>query len=179
MVRPFRPAVQTIRLCVFLMGVATLAALSAGAHAETLPAPAGSVILTVDGAIANTNAGKTATFDRDMLESIGMTVLTTSTPWESGRFRFEGVLLSRILSTVGATGTTLTVQGLDGYQVDVPAKDSREFEVILALKRDGAWMSVRDKGPIWIIYPIDRHPEIKNEFYSARSVWQVSRITVR
>lgn len=162
-----------------LLGLVLAAAHASLAVADPLPAPSGPVILTVDGAIANTNKNDKATFDRALLESLGMTALATSTPWEPGVFTFEGVLLSTLLDKVGAKGKTLIAQGVDGYQVDIPVEDSRAYDVILALKRDGHWMSVRDKGPVWIIYPIDRHPEIRNEFFSARSVWQLARLTVR
>ena len=47
--------------------------------ADALPRPTASVLLTVSGSIANTNAGKEAKFDRAMLEKLGVRTLRTST----------------------------------------------------------------------------------------------------
>ena len=39
-------------------------------------------------------------------------------------------------------------------------------------------MSVRDKGPIFVIYPFDEAPELYNETYFGRSVWQAVSVEV-
>ena len=40
-------------------------------------------------------------------------------------------------------------------------------------------MPVRDKGPLFIIYPFDANPELKSQTYYSRSVWQVAKIVVK
>lgn len=40
-------------------------------------------------------------------------------------------------------------------------------------------MPVRDKGPLFIVYPYDSNPEIKSQTYYTRSVWQVARLEVK
>lgn len=37
-------------------------------------------------------------------------------------------------------------------------------------------MSVRDKGPLWVIYPYDSDPALQSEVTYARSIWQLVRI---
>jgi hypothetical protein len=49
---------------------------------------------------------------------------------------------------------------------------------MLALERDGAPMSVRDKGPIWVIYPYDSGSEWRSEQVFSRSIWHLNRIEV-
>lgn len=149
------------------------------AYAENLAPPTGKALITFDGAIANTNVQGTAQFDRDQLAAMGMTSLSTHTPFEPGLFLFEGVLLRTLLEKVGVTGDTLVMQALDGYQVDVPVTDAENFDVLLAMKKDGKWLRVRDKGPLRIIYPIDAHPELKTETHSGHAIWQLKRISVR
>ncbi len=39
-------------------------------------------------------------------------------------------------------------------------------------------MSVREKGPLWIVYPYSSSPEFQNEVIYSRSIWQLNRITV-
>ena len=43
---------------------------------------------------------------------------------------------------------------------------------------DGKPMSVRDKGPLFIVFPFDENPALRSELYYGRSAWQVKSITV-
>jgi hypothetical protein len=71
------------------------------------------------------------------------------------------------------------VTALNDYSSDIPFSDIAKYNVILATKQNGQYMSVRDKGPLFIVYPFDSDPELKHQTYYGRSVWQVSRITVK
>lgn len=161
-----------------LLGAAG-AALALPARAQALGAPTGRVILTISGNIGVRNAGETAAFDREMLEALGMTRITTATPWHQGRVTFEGPPMARLLDRVQARGETLAVTALNDYQTEIPIADFARFGVILALKRDGEYMPVRDRGPLFIIYPYDSNPELQSRLYYSRSAWQVARMTVR
>jgi hypothetical protein len=37
-------------------------------------------------------------------------------------------------------------------------------------------MSVRDKGPLWLIYPYDSKAEYQSETIYSRSIWQLVKI---
>jgi hypothetical protein len=145
-----------------------------GAKAETAP-----VILTISGKI---DAGKYpdgARFDRAALLALGSQALTTETHFTRGPQKFEGIRLSTLLDAVGADGSILAATALDGYSVELPIEDAKRFGVFLALTWNGVAMKVRNKGPVWIIYPISEHPEVNDEIYSARSVWQLKTLTVK
>jgi hypothetical protein len=157
--------------------VALVAANFAGA--ASLPAPTDKPILTVTGKISVTNEDGTAQFDRAMLEALGTASFTTSTPWYKDPVKFEGVPLAKVMDAVGATGDRIISVALNDYSAEMPMEDARKFGVILALKRDGIYMAVRDKGPIFIVYPFDSNPELKVQKYYSRSVWQVARIEVK
>lgn len=148
------------------------------AAAADLTAPTGEVVLTVSGKIATTNAGATATFDMSMLEALPSRATETATPWTKGKVTFEGPLGSALLDRIGATGTTLKITALNDYAVEVPIEDFRKWPVILATRRDGKPMPVRDKGPIFVIYPFDLDHSLYNELIFSRSAWQVKSIEV-
>ncbi len=152
---------------------------SSFAHAETLPTPQGDIILTVSGSIAHTNGDGVANFDREMLESLEQRTTTASTPWLDGAHDFSGPLGAAILDAVGAEGQTLTVIALNDYSAEVPVQDLRGFPVIFATHIDGQQLSIREKGPLFMIYPFDESPELFNEVYFGRSVWQIARIEVK
>ena len=146
---------------------------------QQLPEPAGKVILSISGAIGKRNTPDAAQFDLAMLEALGLESFTTTTPWYTGPVTFEGVRMSRLLEHVGATGTTLVAFALNDYSTEIPISDFTKFPALLALKRDGVYMPVRDKGPLFIVYPYDSEPALKHQQYYSRSAWQVSRLVVK
>jgi len=150
-----------------------------GQTLEPLPAPAGPVILTVAGSIEVTNGDAGAAFDRDMLYALGISELTTSTPWTDGARVFSGVLARAVLERVGATGATVLASALNDYTVEIPMEDFETYDVLLATEMDGEEMLVSDKGPIWIVYPRDSDPALQDRRLHDRWVWQLKALQVR
>lgn len=153
-----------------------LSALSLSAWA--LSAPQGDVILTVSGNIAHTNVGDEAHFDAGMLEALPTRTIETHTPWTDGPNSFEGPLARALLEATGADGESVRVRALNDFAADIPVANFYDYDVILALKRNGEPMPIRDYGPIFVLYPFDDHPELLNETIRFRSVWQVVNIHV-
>jgi len=149
------------------------------AGAQSLSAPTDKPILTVSGKISTTNKDDTAQFDRSMLESLGMETIETTTPWYSGPVKFEGISLDKLMKRLGASGERAVFVALNDYSSEIPIEDFAKHNVILALKRNGEYMPVRDKGPLFVIYPFDSKPELKNQTFYGRSVWQVAKIVVK
>jgi hypothetical protein len=153
-------------------------ALGFPAEAGQLPVPSGPVVLEVTGLIANTNDGASADFDLAMLSTLEGGTTITSAPWYDGVHEFSGPLGAAMLTSVGASGTMLRVTALNDYVTEIPVSDFLDYEVVLATALDGKVLSIRDKGPIFIIYPFDEKPELNNETYYGRSAWQVKSIEV-
>jgi hypothetical protein len=128
--------------------------------AELAP-PGGPPILTISGAITQTNAPGEAVFDREMLEALGYETIVTKTPWYDGKASFAGVRLDQLLALVGASGKSVTAHALNDYVTVIPMEDFARYGVILALKKDGAYMSIREKGPLFIMYPFDSTRELQ------------------
>ena len=160
------------------VAVIAAVAFAASAAAAPLASPQAEPILTVSGKIANTNDGAVARFDRQMLEALGTVTLRTMTPWYDHVVEFEGVSMKALMQHVGAEGTQVTATALNDYRGTIPLSDFDSFEVILAMKRDGVDMPIRDKGPLFIVYPYDSDPELANGLYYSRSVWQVKELEV-
>jgi hypothetical protein len=161
-----------------LFGTVVLAVISL-AGAASLPGPVGKPILTVAGKITVTNKDGAAEFDRAMLEALGEVSFSTTTPWFTEPVKFEGVPLAKLMDAVGATGDRIVSIALNDYSAEMPMEDARKLGVILALKRNGEYMTVRDKGPLFIVYPFDSNPDLKAQKYYSRSVWQVARIEIK
>lgn len=165
------------RVMLFAVGATMLA--TSNVEAAELAVPKDRPILTITGQIDATNADGVAKFDRSMLEAVGTRSFTTSTPWYEEPVTFEGVPMDELMEAVGATGERLVVVALNDYSAELPMDDLAKHGVVLALKRDGEYMSVRDKGPLFIVYPYDSNEELHHQQYYSRSVWQVARIEVK
>ena len=175
---PPMPSSLQIRFDAVAVACATLF-LAPTVMADPLPAPTERPILTVSGRIAHTTDGDVAQFDRPLLESIGLSSIETSTDWTEGVTSFEGVLGRDLIEYLGADGETLSVLALNDYLVDIPISDFMEYDVLLALEEDGVELTPRDRGPIWIVYPRDEHPELNTSEMNDRWIWQVKSIEVR
>lgn len=148
------------------------------AWAAELGRPTGRVILTVSGAIRNTNGDGIAELDRQTLKSLPMTKLETTTPWTDGVRTFTGPLVRDLLDFVGATGTKIRARAINDYAVEIPVRDLWADRVIVAMTMDGERLLVRSKGPLWIIYPWSENQNLQNVEIYARSIWQLRTIEV-
>lgn len=147
-------------------------------HAEPLPKPVGNVILTISGDLPVTNSGDAVEFDLEMLRSLPPARIETSTPWTDGVVTFEGVSLRDLLDHIGIVSGALEATALNDYAIEIPVSDAEDIGPIIAYLRGGKTMPVREKGPLWIIYPFDDLPDDKAEIYRARSIWQLHKLTV-
>lgn len=133
------------------------------------------IILSIS--IAHGN-GRKIDLSRADLEKLSPAVIRTRTPWHDGVQVFEGVKLAELLAHVRATGKVLNVVALNGYRTQIPITDADVHGPILAYRRNGEFMSVRDKGPLFVIYPFDDDPVLRSETYLSRSAWQVRSIGI-
>ena len=146
--------------------------------ANGLDAPAGPIILTVSGEISVTNADDKAAFDRRLLARLPPTTIETSTIWTEGVQTFTGVSLHTLLDELDARGNQIHAHAVNDYMVTIPIEDAKENGPIVAYLRNGEIMSLRDKGPLWIIYPFDSDQDFRTETIYARSIWQLDRLEV-
>jgi hypothetical protein len=148
--------------------------------ADEIPMPTGEVLLTVTGDIPQTNVGDTLQFDFTTLSALDKTIVETSTIWTEGTHKFEGVSLNAFMELIGSenNNTVFLATAINDYTVEIPASDAVEGGPIIAYIMDGNEMSVRDKGPLWIIYPYDSKADYRSELVYSRSIWQLDRISV-
>lgn len=164
-----------------VFGIALFAAL-AGAMlpARALDAPTGKVLLTVNGSLANTNDNGAASFDLALLQTLPQQSFSTRTPWYPQPRKFTGVALRDLLAAVGApAGVALKAIALNDYRVDIPAEDAARRGAMLAYLLDDKPMSVREKGPLVVIYPFDDMPELRNAVHYSRAIWQLRTIDLK
>ena len=145
---------------------------------EPIPRPGKSVVLTVVGATAGNTASGNIEFDIATLERIGLVRFTSKNRWYNEPMTYEGVLGSAFLDAVGVPdrATTIRATALNDYVVRIPIEDLRRWPVVLALKLNGKYMSIRDKGPIWIVYPNHVFEELGGPAHQGKWIWQLKEI---
>jgi hypothetical protein len=127
-----------------------------------------------------TGHGPPVTLSRAELMALGPIDITTTSIWTEGAHRFTGIPLRKIAARFGlAPEATLLLRALNDYAVTLPLAETTDDWPILAYEMDGAPMPVRDKGPLWVIYPYDQGSDFQTVTVYARSIWQLDRIEIQ
>lgn len=162
----------------FVLMILFLVSSTLSLHAKDIKTPSGPVVLTVSGNLGVTNADDTAVFDLDMLKALPQTNYETSTIWTEGVQEFSGVSLVHLADLLQMSGNRLKASAINDYHVEIPMTDAVDGGPIVAYAKNGSQMSVREKGPLWVIYPFDSDPKYQTELTYSRSIWQLDRLEV-
>lgn len=160
--------------CLFRAGIVALCLICGSGSV----AVAGPVILTVTGLDAARYPDGMKQFDIEGLRALGQVEISTTSIWTDGKIRFTGVPMKTLTDSLGIDQDELRLHALNAYQVTFPLAEATDHAPVLAYAMDGKPMSVRDKGPIWLIYPYDEAAEYRTDTIFARSIWQLDRIEV-
>lgn len=160
------------------LGVLVSPPLHAKDHISALPSPTGHVVLTVTGNIQITNSYGQADFDLAMLQAMPISRIVTSTPWTEGVATFDGVAVETLMRRLAAIGETGEFTALNDYAVRIELKDAADKNAIIAYRMNGETMSIRGKGPLWVMYPMDDNPDLQTSAYRDRMIWQLRSIDI-
>lgn len=131
-------------------------------------------------AITAVNTAGEAVFERVLdlaaLDALPQARILTHTPWTHGLQVFTGPSLATLASLTGRRAKEVRITSLGDWSATIPASDWNKQDVILASRLNGDTMRVRDKGPYWIMYPIDVKRDLDTQMYQARMVWQVKSL---
>ena len=147
------------------------------ASSPKLPAPAPVPVL-----VLRAHDGRSWRFTLDDLRRLPARHVRTALPASmgmAGASEWEGVALSELATIGGGAPRSLVLTALNAYAVRVPAQDLTRYDPLLAYRRDGQDLTVRNKGPLILIYPFDRFPvELNTQTYINRTIWQVHEIVL-
>lgn len=155
--------------------IGAAAALLVCAPAWALDAPSGAVVLTVSGI----GVQGVAKFDMAMLAALPQHSFTTKTPWYPSARKFSGPLLRDVLAAAGAQGTVIEAIAINDYKVSIPRADAQQWNAILARLLDDKPMALREKGPLFLIYPFDSDEQLRNSVFYSRSAWQLKSLLIK
>ena len=146
---------------------------------QALDKPSGPVVLRITGAVSQPNNLQQAHFDMSMLHAFEQHSFTTQTPWYNDPVTFSGPLLRDVLAAAGAKGERMSAVALNDYRTEIPFQDAIKYDLIVATTMNGQAMSVREKGPLFLVYPFDSKAELQAATFYNRSAWQLRSLQIK
>jgi hypothetical protein len=127
--------------------------------------------------LARTGTAEMLELSIEDLAALPQVTVVTETEFTNGEVAFRGPLVREVLQHLGLDDAdSLRFTAANDYYVDIPTSDFRKYNAILAIEQDGKRLSRRDKGPLWLMYPISDFAELRDPIYLGRLIWQVIRI---
>jgi len=172
------PARRELLGALLAIGLTAMPMLASAADAPT--PKAGRTVLSI---LREDGQGTPIRFDLAALQKLERRTIVSALPPSmkvQGQHEWVGVPIRAVLTAAGIKGaTTIRVSALNAYSAAIPAEDLNRYDPILAYLRDGKPMSIREKGPLFVIYPFDQYSELQQMEYVNRAVWQANEIFVR
>ncbi|MGB0505748.1 MAG: molybdopterin-dependent oxidoreductase [Pikeienuella sp.] len=125
-------------------------------------------------------SGGVTEFSRADIKEFDQISYRTATEFTDGTPLFSGPLVRDVLKAIDAPDASVAVMtAANDYAIEIPISDFQDYDVILATSVDGKRLSLRDKGPIWVMYPLDKHTKLQDPLYNSRLIWQIIRIDLK
>lgn len=130
--------------------------------------------------VAALDGNNSRTLSEADLLALPQVEVRTVNEFVDGLRTFSGPLARDVLMSSGAGEVSeVVLTAANDYQIEVNAAEFFTYDVILALSMDGVPLSRRDKGPIWMIYPMSDFAELRDPVYNSRLIWQLVRMEYR
>lgn len=160
------------------------------AHADQ-----GAIQVTIAGNITNTNRGPRNEFgdafhvyhgkeferafslDRYLLQSLPQVSITVDADKWPDSVELKGPKLDDVLSLAGATGKSISVTALDGYELEISTNEIAAHEWVLAISANDKPLAIGGRGPTWLVYGIEGRKASDEE--EAKWVWSAFFIEVK
>ena len=121
-----------------------------------------------------------ARFSEADLLALPQITIRTRTEFTDGVVEFIGPLARDAVAFIDAgAATTVHLVAANDYAFDIPFSDFTDYDVILAMQANGERLTMRDKGPIWLMYPVDDIDDLPGSRFNNRLVWQLTTMELR
>jgi hypothetical protein len=169
-------AIRTIKIALAALFCLSIYGNTALSNADLERQP--NTLLVISGNLDSESVDNKIAFDMNSLLDLPATEVTTNNRWLPGPVKFTGIRISDLLNSVGAQSNEIEARAANEYKFRLTNIDFDKYPIIVAYMKDGKPMSVRELGPLWIIFPFDDFPELLNDRNEAASVWQLTDIEI-
>lgn len=116
-------------------------------------------------------------FTLSEIESLGVQELKIKLEWEGESGLYQGVYLKDLLAQTGLENAPfLKTKALDDYAVKIPQNMWTEGKAILVTRRDGKELSIRNKGPLRLMFPTQEDSVLKSATAPDYWIWNLKSI---
>lgn len=126
--------------------------------------------------------GKNSLITMTDLDALPQKSIETHSPYFEGSLLFTGPNLAEVLRTFSredvGSKTPLTLRAMNDYVVRTSLGVLAQSGAIIATRKEGSRLSIRERGPFWIMLPLSERPELDEESYHRLLVWQLQRIDI-
>ena len=126
---------------------------------------------------ANSGCDKTLQLTESELLALPQQQFKTHHSWGAEAEVFAGPSLDDVLKLACEKTTNINLKALNDYAIDVDFTVAKSLKPIVALSSNGERLSVRDKGPLWIMVPSDDLKIVSKEL-DGMLIWQLSNIII-
>ena len=120
------------------------------------------------------NGGQPLAADLASLDALPNQTVTVLEPFLQESITFTGVGFADLLNAARATGESVTLHALDGYEVTFDAAVLQEPGVLLATQADGEHIDLAAGGPVRLVFPASSEAGEDTDLW----VWSIDQITV-
>ncbi|MDC0611946.1 molybdopterin-dependent oxidoreductase [Vibrio sp.] len=115
----------------------------------------------------------------EQLSQLPQQKFTIELPWVKGQHTFIGVKLTDLLSSLNIKNVdAVRLTALNDYTSEISIEDITQYQPIITYKMDGGMMTVRKKGPFWMLYDLSKYPDLTSLKYQSHMVWQLKSIQI-
>lgn len=161
------PAVGDLRVALTLALVLGLAPATGPARADGL-----SLGVTAEG-VAHPMSQRIAL---DQLAAMPQAEVRAVTPWTEGEVTFAGVAFQTLAHSLGVAGGKVVLRALNAYEITLDTSRVIEDGGVLATRMNGKPIPIRDKGPVWLVFPSAERPDLASADKAHMWIWQVDEI---
>lgn len=162
-----------------LVSMLALAALVLIAHFSVVHAAGDEpVLLRIEVSGTGDDAPRVTEMTMTDLTALPITEFSTHTNWTSGVQQFTGVSLLVLFDSLGVESGQIEMIAINDYSIILPFDDPTNKGAMVAYLQNGAPMTARGKGPLWLVYDYDADPAYRTETVFSRSIWQLDRMVI-
>ena len=127
--------------------------------------------------VTNHETGQVTGLTDPELAALPQVAFQTGTMWTEDVETFEGPTLRSVLRAAGLDPDKPVLASAENdYTIVIDPALTDEKAPIIAMRRNGEAFDLRQKGPLWVVYPFDSSDAFNTEQHFSISIWQLVAI---
>lgn len=133
-----------------------------------------------DGLVIRIDQQPPMTLDHQaIVDQFPVTEFTTQLPWFEQSRHFSGFKVSDLLDHLSINdASAVSFIALNDYGATTVIEDIQRYQPIVAYQMDHKNIKIRNKGPYWLVFNLDKHQQLDHPAYHAQMVWQIDEILI-